>query len=105
MPKFTFAKMKTTANMAKAIAKSGAISTGLEAVKRFYGGPELKSIALEYLLSSNVLPLGIILQLFGPEGSGKSTLAVDLLNRCFMVTTFMPVMTGQAFFGCLTVLL
>ena len=84
MPKFSFAKMKTTANMAKAIAKSGAISSGLEEVKRFYGGPGLESIALEYLLSSNVLPLGIILQLFGPEGSGKSTLAVDLLNRCFM---------------------
>ena len=84
MPKFTFAKMQETANMARAIAKSGAISSGLDAVKRFYGGPDLGSIALEYLLSSNVLPLGIILQLFGPEGSGKSTLAADLLNRCFL---------------------
>ena len=84
MPKFTFAKMQETAAMARAIAKSGAISSGLEAVKRFYGGPDLGSIALEYLLSSNVLPLGIILQLFGPEGSGKSTLAADLLNRCFL---------------------
>ena len=80
----TFAKMQSTAAMAKAIAKSGVVSAGLDAVKRYYGGPELGNISLEYLLSSTTYPLGTILQLFGPEGSGKSTIAVDLLNRCFM---------------------
>ena len=80
----TFAKMQSTAAMAKAIAKSGAVSAGLDEVKRYYGGPSLNNIALEYLLSSTTYPLGTILQLFGPEGSGKSTIAVDLLNRCFM---------------------
>lgn len=80
----SFAKMQSTAAMAKAIAKSGAVSAGLDQVKRYYGGPELGNISLEYLLSSTTYPLGTILQLFGPEGSGKSTIAVDLLNRCFM---------------------
>lgn len=79
-----FAKLNTTAQMAKAIAKSGAISSGLDEVRRYYGGPEFRSLALEYLFSSNVFPLGIIAQIFGPEGSGKSTIAVDLLNRLFM---------------------
>lgn len=79
-----FAKIKETALMAKAIAKSGAVSASLDLLRKYYGGPELGSIALEYLLSSSTLPLGIILELFGPEGSGKTTVAVSILNDYFM---------------------
>lgn len=80
----TFAKLNTTAQMAKAIAKSGALNSGLDEVRRYYGGPSFDSLALEYLFSSSTFPLGVIAQIFGPEGSGKSTLTVDLLNRLFM---------------------
>ena len=80
----TFAKLNTTAQMAKAIAKSGALSAGLDEVRKYYGGPSFDSVALEYLFSSTTFPLGTITQIFGPEGSGKSTITVDLLNRLFM---------------------
>lgn len=79
-----FAKLNTTAQMAKAIAKSGALSAGLDEVRKYYGGPSFDSIAQEYLFSSTTFPLGIIVQIFGPEGSGKSTIVVDFLNRLFM---------------------
>lgn len=82
----SFAKLNTTARMAKAISKSGAISAGLDEVKRYYGGPSFGNLSLEYLFSSTTFPLGTIAQIFGPEGSGKSTIAVDLLNRLFMRT-------------------
>ena len=80
----SFAKLNTTAQMAKAISKAGVLSAGLDEVRRYYGGPEFGSIAQEYLFSSTTFPLGTITQIFGPEGSGKSTIAVDLLNRLFM---------------------
>ena len=80
----SFSKLATTARMAKAIAKSGTISAGLDEVGRYYGGPSFDSVALEYLFSSTTFPLGTITQIFGPEGSGKSTIAVGLLNRLFM---------------------
>ena len=79
-----FAKIKETALMAKAIQKSGAVSSSLDQLRKYYGGPELNSIALEYLLSSSTLPLGIIIELFGPEGSGKTTVAVSMINDFFM---------------------
>ena len=45
-----------------------------------YGVP-VGNIALEYLLSSTVLPLERMMELSGPFGSGKSTLGYDLLRR------------------------
>lgn len=77
--------LKTNANLAKRLAKTGAVSTTIEGIARYTGGPELKHISLEYLLSRNVLPLGCILHIFGAEGCGKSTLAMDLLNRFFLM--------------------
>ena len=79
----TFGKLERTANMAKQLAKTGAVITDVSEMQRYYGGPELKHLSLEYLLSSNVFPLGIILQLFGAEATGKSTLAFSLLNEYF----------------------
>ena len=76
--------LKQTAALAKALAKTGAVTTTSEGIARYTGGPELKHISLEYLLSRNVLPLGCILHIFGAEGCGKSTLALDLLNRFFL---------------------
>ena len=79
----TFGKLEKTAALAKQLAKTGAVCTDVSEMQRYYGGPELKHLALEYLLSSNVFPLGIILQLFGAEATGKSTLAFSLLNEYF----------------------
>lgn len=79
-----FAGLKRTAALAKAIAKSGAIETTPDGIAEYTGGPELKHLSLEYLLSMNVLPLSWILHIFGAEGCGKSTLAIDLLNRYFL---------------------
>ena len=76
--------LKQTAALAKSLAKTGAISTTIDGIARYSGGPELKHISLEYLLSRNVLPLGCIIHIFGPEGCGKTTLALDLLNRYFI---------------------
>lgn len=73
--------MKQTAAMAKAIANSGAVATKLTDMERLYGGPECGSLAQEYLLSSNILPLGTAIELFGSEGTCKSTLAAHLMDR------------------------
>ena len=79
-----FTALKQTARLAKAIDKSGAVSTTVEGIARYTGGPELQHISLEYLLSMSVLPLSCIIHIFGAEGCGKSTLALDLLNRYFL---------------------
>lgn len=76
--------MKQTANVAKQIAKHGAVITDVEEMYKFTGGPELGNISLEYLFASNILPLGTIIHLFGPEGCGKSTMAMHFLDRYFM---------------------
>ena len=79
-----FSSMRQTANMAKKLAKNGIVDTTIEEIKRFYGGASLNHVALEYLLSSSVFPLGIIMQLFGIEGCGKTTLALSLLQDYFL---------------------
>lgn len=76
-----FAVVKKTANDAKRLQKSGAICVSLNDVDRYYGGPDLGFLSLEYLLCSNVWLLSTIYQLFGKEGCGKTTIAIDLLTR------------------------
>lgn len=76
--------MKQTANIAKQIAKKGAVITDVNEMYKYTGGPELGHISLEYLFASNVLPLSTIIHLFGPEGCGKSTMAMHFLDEYFM---------------------
>lgn len=76
--------MKQTANIAKQIAKNGAVITDVNEMYKYTGGPELGHISLEYLFASNILPLGTIIHLFGPEGCGKSTMAMHFLDEYFM---------------------
>ena len=79
-----FKPVELSAAQVKKAAKAGVSIDSMELADRYYGGPELKSLALEYLLCSNVLLLSRIYHLFGKEKNGKSTLAIDWLNRFFL---------------------
>ena len=79
-----FEPVTLSAVQRKKAEKAGVSIASMKEADRYFGGPLLKSIALEYLLCSNVFLLSRLYHLFGEEKNGKSTLAVDLLNRFFL---------------------
>lgn len=64
--------------------KAGVSIASMAEADRYYGGPSLNSLAMEYLLCSNVFLLSRLYHLFGEEKNGKSTLAIDWLKRFFL---------------------
>lgn len=64
--------------------KAGVSIASMAEADKYYGGPLLNSLALEYLLCSNVFLLSRLYHLFGEEKNGKSTLAIDWLKRFFL---------------------
>lgn len=80
----TFEPVSLNATQRKKAEKAGVSIASMAEADRYFGGPPLNSIALEYLLCSNVFLLSRLYHLFGEEKNGKSTLAVDWLNRFFL---------------------
>ena len=64
--------------------KAGVSIVSMAQADRYYGGPLLNSLALEYLLCSNVFLLSRLYHIFGEEKNGKSTLAIDWMKRFFL---------------------
>ena len=73
-----------TAQQRKKAEKAGVSIATMAEADRYFGGPPLNSLALEYLLCSNVLLLSRLYHIFGEEKNGKSTLAVDWMKRFFL---------------------
>lgn len=82
---FSFVKnANIVASLAKSLEKTTVTLTDVRHVDYFYGGPVIDSLALQYLLCSNVFLLSTVYQLFGPPKVGKSTIALDWLRRFFL---------------------
>lgn len=79
-----FKPVALNATQRKKAEKAGVCIESMTEADRYYGGPPLNSIALEYLLCSNVFLLSRLYHLFGEEKNGKSTLAIDWLKRFFL---------------------
>lgn len=81
---FQLQPVAITAQQRKKAEKAGVSIASMAEADRYFGGPPLNSIALEYLLCSNVLLLSRLYHIFGEEKNGKSTLAVDWMKRFFL---------------------
>ena len=81
---FQLQPVAITAQQRKKAEKAGVSIATMADADRYFGGPPLNSLALEYLLCSNVLLLSRLYHIFGEEKNGKSTLAVDWMKRFFL---------------------
>ena len=79
-----FKPVALNANQRKKAEKAGVSIASMEEADRYFAGPPLNSLALEYLLCSNVFLLSRLYHLFGEEKNGKSTLAIDWIKRFFL---------------------
>lgn len=79
-----FGFIKETATMAKAISKSGVVSkTGTEIFK-YMGGVPFNHPSQEYLFTSNVFLLSILIEIYGLKAAGKSTVALWFMENLIM---------------------
>ena len=79
-----FTPVKLNAQQRKKAEKAGIAIESMAEADKYYGGPELGFLSLEYLLCSNVFLLSRYYHLFGDEKNGKSTILFDWLNRYFL---------------------
>lgn len=76
-----FQPVTLTAQQRKKAAKAGVSIASMAEADKYFGGPELGFLSLEYLLCSNVLLFSRFYHLFGEEKNGKSTILIDWLDR------------------------
>ena len=76
-----FQPVTLSAQQRKKAEKAGVSIDSMAQADKYFGGPALGHLSLEYLLCSNVFLLSRLYHLYGEEKNGKSTILFDWMNR------------------------